>query len=187
MEVFWARGFQGATISALTSSMGIGAPSLYAAFGSKADLFREAADLYQTEDGSGPLRAMKEASTAREGIEALLRANADLFTRGRRAKGCLLVRAVATCPPEELEVHRYLDRSARDRIGQVERRLRDAADAGEVLPSSEASSLARHLDAVVQGLAVHAFEGTSRLALHRTVDIALQSWDALAASTSLES
>jgi len=32
--VFWDRGYQGASISALTAAMGIGSPSLYAAFGS---------------------------------------------------------------------------------------------------------------------------------------------------------
>ncbi|MGV0800422.1 helix-turn-helix domain-containing protein, partial [Mycolicibacterium elephantis] len=40
MEVFWQHGYEGASMSDLTASMGINSPSLYAAFGSKEQLFR---------------------------------------------------------------------------------------------------------------------------------------------------
>ncbi|TIX24457.1 MAG: helix-turn-helix transcriptional regulator, partial [Mesorhizobium sp.] len=33
MEVFWAKGYEGASMSELTAAMGINSPSLYAAFG----------------------------------------------------------------------------------------------------------------------------------------------------------
>ena len=40
MKTFWERGYEGASMAALTDSMGINSPSLYAAFGSKEKLFR---------------------------------------------------------------------------------------------------------------------------------------------------
>jgi AcrR family transcriptional regulator len=40
MTVFWKKGYEGASLSDLTTAMGINAPSLYAAFGSKEGLFR---------------------------------------------------------------------------------------------------------------------------------------------------
>ncbi|WP_245461175.1 helix-turn-helix domain-containing protein, partial [Mesorhizobium sp. M7A.F.Ca.US.005.03.2.1] len=36
MQVFWARGYEGASMSELTAAMGINSPSLYAAFGNTA-------------------------------------------------------------------------------------------------------------------------------------------------------
>jgi AcrR family transcriptional regulator len=42
MRVFWERGFEGASLSELTSAMGIKPGSLYVAFGNKQDLFRKA-------------------------------------------------------------------------------------------------------------------------------------------------
>ena len=41
METFWRLGYEGASIADLTAAMGITPQSLYAAFGSKAELYRE--------------------------------------------------------------------------------------------------------------------------------------------------
>src|SRR5436309_10027243 len=70
LEVFWARGYEGATLPALTEAMGINRPSLYAAFGNKELLFRKALELYQT----GPQAFIGKAlakPTARAAVEAV--------------------------------------------------------------------------------------------------------------------
>src|SRR5437899_11421190 len=87
LEVFWARGYEGATLPELTRAMGINRPSLYAAFGNKEQLFRKALDRYQ----AGPLSFMAEAlsrPTAREVAEAVLSGFIRCIQGGRgRARG----------------------------------------------------------------------------------------------------
>ena len=61
LEVFWARGYEGATLPELTKAMGINRPSLYAAFGNKEQLFHKALDRYQT----GPMSFLTEALRSR--------------------------------------------------------------------------------------------------------------------------
>src|SRR5712671_3612213 len=46
MHVFWAKGYEGASLSNLTRAMRINRPSLYAAFGNKEQLFRKVLDRY---------------------------------------------------------------------------------------------------------------------------------------------
>ena len=46
LDVFWRKGYEGATLCDLTAAMGINPPSLYAAFGNKEGLFRKALDRY---------------------------------------------------------------------------------------------------------------------------------------------
>lgn len=51
MEVFWRLGYEGASMTDLTAAMGIASPSLYAAFGSKEALFRQALEHYGATEG----------------------------------------------------------------------------------------------------------------------------------------
>ena len=60
MEVFWQRGFEGATLPELTAAMGINRPSLYAAFGNKEQLFEKCLDRYV----SGPAGYIRQALAA---------------------------------------------------------------------------------------------------------------------------
>src|SRR4051812_1938969 len=81
MELFWARGYEGATLEDLQVAMGgITPPSFYHAFGSKEALFRKAVDLYAATIGGPTVRALQEGQTAREGVEAMLRLTAESFS-----------------------------------------------------------------------------------------------------------
>src|SRR5258706_1307538 len=71
MHVFWAKGYEGASLSDLTQAMRINRPSLYAAFGNKEQLFRKVLDRY----ASGPLAYFGqalEAPKARVVVEQIL-------------------------------------------------------------------------------------------------------------------
>ena len=46
LKVFWRKGYEGASLSDLTKAVGVNRPSLYAAFGDKEALFRQALERY---------------------------------------------------------------------------------------------------------------------------------------------
>ena len=46
MQVFWAKGYDGASLGELTSAMGLSKSSLYDTFGSKHELFIAAVERY---------------------------------------------------------------------------------------------------------------------------------------------
>src|SRR5204862_7915530 len=90
LGVFWRRGYEGATLADLTEAMGINRPSLYAAFGSKEELFRKALDRYV----EGPAACVREAlnePTARAVAERLLGGSIALVTDRRNPRGRLIV------------------------------------------------------------------------------------------------
>src|SRR5947207_11547368 len=82
LAVFWRKGYEGASLTDLTAAMGINRPSLYAAFGSKEDLFRKALDRY-AEGPAAYVREALEEPTARAVAERLLRGAAELLTNPR--------------------------------------------------------------------------------------------------------
>src|SRR5262245_12562932 len=96
LEVFWTRGYEGATLPELTRAMGINRPSLYAAFGNKEQLFRKALDRYQT----GPQAFLAEAlkkPTARAVVEAIFSGFINMQRRRRKPRGCLIVSGALVC------------------------------------------------------------------------------------------
>src|SRR5258707_3313737 len=90
MHVFWAKGYEGASLSDLTRAMRINRPSLYAAFGNKEELFRKVLDRYV----DGPLAYFGKAlaaSKARGVIEQIFFGAARMAGDPRLPAGCLMV------------------------------------------------------------------------------------------------
>ena len=107
LEVFWARGYEGATLPELTGAMGINRPSLYATFGNKEQLFRKALDRYQT----GPMSFLAEAlrrPTARAVVEAIFSGFIRMQRDRDKARGCLVVSGALACGEEAETVRREL-------------------------------------------------------------------------------
>src|SRR5437764_11063990 len=107
LEVFWKRGYEGATLPELTRAMGINKPSLYAAFGNKEQLFRKALERYQT----GPMSFLTEAlrqPTARAVAEAIFSGFVWMQHDRDKARGCLVVSGALACGEEAETVRREL-------------------------------------------------------------------------------
>ncbi|HRX87582.1 MAG TPA: helix-turn-helix domain-containing protein, partial [Phycisphaerae bacterium] len=96
LEIFWRKGYAGASLEELTTAMGINRPSLYAAFGNKEALFRRALDHYER-GPAGYFAAALAEPAARAAIERLLRESVAVVTGGRTPRGCLLVQGALSC------------------------------------------------------------------------------------------
>jgi AcrR family transcriptional regulator len=180
MEVFWQRGYEGTSISDLTAAIGIKAPSLYAAFGSKEALFREAVALYDTLEGSATERALSDAPTARAAIEAMLRDNADIYTDPDKPSGCLIVLGATTWTPHNESVREYLTGLRRQTFEAVRSRLERGIADGDVAPATDVDALAAYFNTVLEGLSIQARDGTPREAMHAIIDCAMAGWDTAA-------
>lgn len=58
MKLFWIRGYEATSIADLTEAMGVGSTSLYAAFGSKDELYAEALNFYYTTYGGARVETL---------------------------------------------------------------------------------------------------------------------------------
>src|SRR4029077_15769536 len=99
LQVFWRKGYEGASLTDLTSAMGIEKPSMYAAFGDKEQLFRQVLDHYQKGPANMMFAALQEP-TARRVIERLLRESADAGSNPDTPRGCLYVQGALACSGE---------------------------------------------------------------------------------------
>jgi len=182
MEVFWALGYEGATLTGLQEAMcGITAPSFYAAFGSKEDLFREAVELYSKTLGVPMMKALAEEPTARASLEALLQAAVEAFCRPGKPRGCLLVLGAINSMPANKSVRDHLRGLRARRQKVIQERLQRGVAEGELPSGLDLGALASFYTTVVDGLAIQARDGASRKVLKFAVRCAMAAWDTVVA------
>ncbi|MEV0976017.1 TetR/AcrR family transcriptional regulator [Streptomyces sp. NPDC049915] len=171
---FWERGYEATSVSDLTRVMGIGAPSLYAAFGDKRALFEEVVQVYGATHGSFARRALEEEPTAEAAVARLLREAAAEFTGPGHPHGCLVIHAATNCSTPEVE--EALRRQREANVLAIEDRIRADVAAGRLPPDTEAGVLARHAAAVFQGMSQQARDGASREELEALAEFAMTVW-----------
>lgn len=180
LEVFWEKGYEGATLSELTTAMGIGSPSLYAAFGSKEALFREALALYTASEGTQIWEALPAAPTARAAIERFLAETVAAYSRDDRPRGCLIVLGALNETPGSAAVCRELRGQRLDNLAQLRERFERAVAEGELPTGFDCAAAARFYATVQQGLSIQARDGAGRAELQAVADAAMAAWPALA-------
>ncbi|GII94722.1 TetR/AcrR family transcriptional regulator [Sinosporangium siamense] len=178
MQLFWEHGYEGTSLNQLTHAMGITPTSLYAAFGSKEELFREAVELYNA--GESPMdRALREAPTAKKAVERMLRDNVDNYVDPATPRGCLVVLAGINLTAANEEIGRYLTTCREDDQAKIVARLERGVEDGDVPRGADLQAIAFYYLTVLQGLSIQARDGVSRETGQRIVDSAMMTWDLL--------
>ncbi|MFJ6747208.1 MULTISPECIES: TetR/AcrR family transcriptional regulator [unclassified Streptomyces] len=175
---FWEHGYEATSISDLTRTMGIGAPSLYAAFGDKRALFDEVVAEYGRLYGGFLARAVAEEPTARRGVERALREAAVEYTLPGRPHGCLVISAALNTAPASAEVAESLLAMRRSNVDGIERRIRADIASGELPADTDASALAHCMGAVIQGMSQQSRDGADRTTLEAVAELAMRAWPA---------
>lgn len=171
---FWEHGYETTSVADLTRAMGIGAPSLYAAFGDKQALFSEVVVRYAGTHGAFGARALEEEPTARAGIGRLLREAATEYTDPAHPQGCLMISAATNCSTPEVEESLRERRNAN--IASFASRIRADVAAGELPAGTDPEVLARFSGAVLQGMSQQARDGASREELGAVAAQAMTAW-----------
>ena len=173
MELFWRQGYEGTSVADLTKALGINPPSLYAAFGSKRDLFEKTLDRYMCERSVQLKEAMAQP-TAHQAVLHLLTGRAEVFTAPGRPFGCMTVQAGLASGEPHHEIVDLLT-AAREQMRQtVLDRFEKAVAEGDLAAGTDCSALARYVMAAVYGLSVEAASGAPREELISAATLASQ-------------
>lgn len=92
MEVFWRKGYVGASLSELTQNMGINKPSMYSAFGNKEALFLKATEYYIESKNKPHLDILFDPNLPfAERLKKYLMSIIAVQCESEQPKGCYLV------------------------------------------------------------------------------------------------
>lgn len=182
MNLFWERGYEGTSMKDLTEVMGIASASIYASFGPKEALFREAIALNAATQGQPPRIALRDQPTAQAAIDAMLRAVADTITIPDSPRGCMLVLSAPTGAVENHPVREFLASVRQAQFNDIRERLaRGVRDGDLAVPPESLDAIARYYTTVMHGLSIQARDGASRAELETIITLAMAAWNTFSA------
>lgn len=174
--LFWRRGYEGTSLSALTEAMGINTPSLYAAFGGKEELFRKVVERYLHRPASYLPNALKEP-TARKVVETLFKGAIGMTMNPDHPDGCLLVQGALVSGPDSEKVRKELSTRRAGAEAAVRRRFERAVEEGDLAKRAHPGRLARYVVTVIWGMSVQAAGGATRGELEEVAEDAMRGWE----------
>ncbi len=175
LQVFWSRGYEGASMAELADALGINKPSIYATFGNKEALFRKALSRYVAGPGAFMSEAMKEP-TARQAVEKLLMQAVDFFSDKNTPNGCMIVQGALTCGQNSRMIQQELIAYRSNIEAMLTQRFEQAITQGDLSGNVNSRQLAKYIATIHQGMSVQATSGATKEELLAITEIALSNW-----------
>ncbi len=172
MNVFWDKGYKGASLQNLLTEMGIGKGSFYATFGSKHELFLDALKLYGRKRAM--VREVAEIMATLPSKKAIEQILVRVMDRAIEDKRCCLFGKTAL---EFWQTDAKITKEVEDGVKQVEEAFRQAIIRGqknmEIASEKDPEALAQFFTSTFYGLQVMGSANTGRKALENTISSAL--------------
>ena len=175
MHVFWAHGYEGASMSDLTEALGVNKPSIYGAFGSKEELFRKTLQRY-VQGPAAFVGASLQEPTAYRVAESLL-LNAARFLAGKdHPPGCMVTQGALACGQGADIIKQELATSRNNLVRSLTARFARAQAENDLPAHADPAALARLLATMHQGMSVQAASGASEQELLEVASLVLENW-----------
>ena len=177
MKIFWQKGYTATSMNDLYEAMGIKSPSLYAAFGSKEDLYEEVLLHYEQSVAPVIWGHMTTEPSPRQAVWLWLERSAEMLTQTDMPHGCMVTLSA-------------VGSEGNDRLGQLVRQLRSAGNAllkarlqqaqkqGDLPDSVDVEALTHLYISIQQGMSIQARDGASRETLLSIAGSAMVLWPA---------
>lgn len=172
-NMFWAQGYEGTSISDLVTALGLAPARIYAAFGSKEELFRQSVALYSANEGGFVARALAQEPTVLQAMTRMLHEAVETYTKPGKPKGCLVVSAAVSSAPQNDAVRMFLAESRRAQEALIAQRLQRAVDESELPDGTDVDALVMAISTLLVGISIKARDGTPRDRLHAMSAFAL--------------
>jgi len=164
LQTFWKKGYAAASLDDISEASGLVRPSLYGAFGSKADMYLMSIDTFLDHLGAARV-ALIGGRTVQEALERFYARVLDVYLGNKTTEqlGCFLVGTALAEAPDNSQIRTAL----RERLERLTETLKTTfekkaphAKAGDIRFAAEQAAATMH------SLGVRARAGESRKSLH---------------------
>ncbi|WP_321499189.1 TetR/AcrR family transcriptional regulator [Breoghania sp.] len=156
LRLFWAKGYQGTSLKDLEKALDLRPGSIYAAFGSKEELFCEALRAYSEAARRNFEETVARGGTTLSGLAAHIRGIGRPAGDDAPARACMLVKTLLETPDEDPKLRRLAEDMMRAMEGVFKDAFHTAREAGELPADADPERLAWRLQADIFGLRTYA-------------------------------
>jgi AcrR family transcriptional regulator len=173
MLLFWERGYEGTSMADLTQAMGLNPSSIYAAFGDKHELFQLAVKRYMEMRAQYAVKALEEP-TLEKFIRALFSNTVDFLTTPGHPPTCMTLAGAVGCSLSATPARDLMTEIRKQNQAAIKERLLAARKNGELSKEISVDDYARYLSTIIAGLSIQAANGSTKVELKRTAQMALR-------------
>lgn len=171
MHAFWTNGYESTSMAQLVEVMGISSPSIYAAFGSKEGLFREAVELYIASEASEAWWELDQIDNTRQAVQAMLFASINAFFASDAPRGCLVILGAGHLGGPDETIRAILRGQRRHLLERLVARLSRGIESGDLHPEIDPAPLAECVLAFFAGLSIEAVDGAPQEMLRQSAEL----------------
>lgn len=180
MDLFWARGYFATSLKDIEAALDMRPGSIYAAFGSKEELFRSALALY-AEAGQAKLEeTLSSAPTPLEGLATHVRTMARPEQNQSPSRACMLMKTVLEISAEDSVLRTAAEDMLRQTEAAFSKAFGAAQAAGQIPSDKNPERLASRLQSEIMGLRAYAQRSDSVERIESLADDIAQDLEALA-------
>lgn len=160
---FRRRGYTATSLDHLSDATNMRRPSLYAAFGNKLEIYRQAVRQYSEQSAERRRHALFDESMLGNGLKAYFDEIIDAYhSKQGEPLGCPVLSVISGEAAADPEIGAELAAAVGKTDALFLKRMTIAAEAGEISPDADVAGLAAMLAALQHSLALRARAGTPR-------------------------
>ncbi|MFN2360669.1 MAG: TetR/AcrR family transcriptional regulator [Marinobacter sp.] len=154
MNLFWERGYNGASMKQIEQALDMRPGSIYATFGSKDGLFGEALSAYAEQGGIALKEHLAGYSSVLDGLQDYLRQIAVQSSPGQEApsRACMIVKTLLEASNTNAAIADQVNAILSSIEVSLRELLEQAKSQGELTAGTDCARVARFLQAQVIGL-----------------------------------
>ncbi|AJC53144.1 MULTISPECIES: TetR/AcrR family transcriptional regulator [Streptomyces] len=173
MQVFWVKGYEATSIADLCEATGLGRGSLYAAFGSKQEVYERSLRHYVESTNRHLRDQLARQVPVRQAVRDLLLDRVDGSLADAERPGCLLVGAIVERVAQDESAARIARDAITATLAAFASALHSARAAGEIPYETDVDAISGFLTTMVQGLRIMSISVPDRDLLVSIIDAAL--------------
>lgn len=173
IDLFWFKGYNGASMQDVVDSLGLSRSSIYDTFGDKHQLYISALEQYRKQAAGGLIDMVKQSTSPIQTIQQLLEILSNDSLNTVCNKGCFMTNSTIELAPHDPEIHKIVKDNMQDIEEAFYNLVKKGQDLGEITNQNDARALARFLFNTISGIRVAAKSGADKAVYQDIIHVTL--------------